>query len=77
MATNHNQIAPHNPPETAAIGQTYASPMVTLRYLEDSPILVTGSSTGRRYEFSGHHPMQSIDVRDAQALLRTRFFRQI
>ena len=46
-----------------------------LRYLENSPILVRGLS-GRQYEFSSVNPCQSVDARDAKALLRTRFFRQ-
>jgi hypothetical protein len=49
---------------------------VALRYLENSPILVRGP-TGRQYMFSGANPNQSVDPRDAKALLRTRFFRQL
>ena len=49
--------------------------LVILRYLENSPILVRGP-TGRQYEFSGARPSQSVDARDAEALLRTRFFRR-
>ena len=36
---------------------------------------VRGNATGRFYEFSGEHPVQSVDSRDAPALLATRFFR--
>lgn len=49
---------------------------VTLRYLENSPILVRGP-TGRQYTFSGANPNQTVDPRDAKALLQTRFFRQL
>ncbi len=49
---------------------------VTLQYLENSPIVVRGPVTGRQYEFSGARPVQSVDARDAEALLRTRFFRR-
>ena len=49
---------------------------VTLHYLEDSPILVTGTVTGRQYAFSGAQPDQSVDTRDAKPLLRTPFFRR-
>jgi|GraSoiStandDraft_35_1057300.scaffolds.fasta_scaffold1804181_2 hypothetical protein len=49
---------------------------VMLRYLERSPILVRGSSTGRHYQFSGTHPVQAVDSRDATALLSTGFFRR-
>lgn len=49
---------------------------INLHYLESSPILAIGMITGRQYEFSGAHPDQSVDARDAEALLRTRFFRR-
>jgi hypothetical protein len=49
---------------------------VTLRYVEDSPILVRGSSTGRHYQFSGASPVQEVDARDAVAILRTGYFRR-
>lgn len=49
---------------------------VALRYLESSPIRVRGPVTGQPYDFSGSHPVQAVDSRDATALLRTRFFRQ-
>ncbi len=50
--------------------------MVTLQYLENSPILVRGPVTGRLYEFSNAQPVQSVDLRDAETLLRTGFFRR-
>jgi hypothetical protein len=49
---------------------------VMLKYVEDSPILVRGSSTGRHYQFSGVSPVQEVDVRDAVAMLRTGYFRR-
>jgi hypothetical protein len=49
---------------------------VPLRYVERSPILVRGPATGQQYQFSGTQPIQSVDPRDAEALLRTRFFRR-
>jgi hypothetical protein len=49
---------------------------LSLHYLESSPILVRGTVTGRQYEFSGAHPDQFVDARDAEALLHTRFFRR-
>lgn len=52
-------------------------PTVKLRYMERSPILVRGPVTHQQYEFSAMHPIQSVDARDAAALLRTRFFIQI
>jgi hypothetical protein len=56
--------------------QASAYSTVNLRYLENSPILVRGPVTGRQYEFSGAKPQQPVDVRDADALLRTGFFRK-
>jgi hypothetical protein len=38
-------------------------------------VRVRGSATGRYYEFSGSNPVQSVDARDAPAMLATRFFR--
>jgi len=49
---------------------------VSLRYLENAPIRVQGHVTGRLYDFSGIHPIRTMDARDAPALLRTRLFRQ-
>jgi hypothetical protein len=49
---------------------------VTLKYIEYSPILVRGSSTGRHYQFSGAIPVQEVDGRDALAMLRTGYFRR-
>jgi hypothetical protein len=50
-------------------------PAVKVRYLENSPIRVRGLATGMSYEFSGSQPVQTVDARDAPALLNTRFFR--
>ena len=49
---------------------------VNIRYLEQSPIRVRGTVSGRHYDFSGAHPIQSVDDRDASWLLNTRFFRR-
>ena len=51
-------------------------PSLNLRYSENSAIRVRGPITGRQYEFSGSHPVQAVDTRDAFALLRSRLFRQ-
>jgi len=50
--------------------------LVSVRYLERSPILVRGPATGQQYQFSGTQAVQSVDARDAEALLKTRFFRR-
>jgi hypothetical protein len=48
---------------------------VTIRYLQQAPIVVRGSATGRRYAFLGSSPIQAVDARDAAALLRSGLFR--
>jgi len=53
-----------------------AGPLVRLRYVESSPIRVLGPSTGRHYEFSASHTVQSVDPSDASILLQSRFFRR-
>lgn len=47
---------------------------VTLRYREHAPVHVRGPATGRLYAFSSEQPTQAVDVRDAEALLRTLHF---
>jgi hypothetical protein len=39
--------------------------------------LVRGPATARPYEFSGASPIQPVDPRDVEALVRTRFFRRV
>ena len=60
----------------AAGGAAGVSGQVVLRYLEHSPVVIQGSSTGRRYEFSAASPKQQVDARDAALLLATPFFRR-
>lgn len=64
------QIVNHTPP--------VASPYepVSVRYLENSPILVHGPVTGQHYKFSGSSAVQSIDARDASAILQSSLFRR-
>ena len=57
-------------------GAVTAPGAVKLSYVEHSPILVRGSSTGRHYQFSGASPVQDVDGRDAAAMLRTGYFRR-
>jgi hypothetical protein len=57
-------------------GYTPSYLQITIRYLQTSPIRVKGPTSGRQYEFSGSHPIQLVDTRDAKALLRTGFFRR-
>ena len=50
---------------------------VTLRYRSLSALIVRGPITGRRYQFAGGGSMQTVDRRDAEALLTTGFFDRI
>jgi hypothetical protein len=54
---------------TAPTGAT-----VLLRYSETSPIVVSGPVSRQPYRFTREDPVQRVDARDADALLRTRFF---
>jgi len=49
---------------------------VSVRYTESQSVVVRGPVTGRRYAFSAANPVQSVDPRDAGALLQARFFRR-
>jgi hypothetical protein len=48
---------------------------LNLRYVGPSEIVVRGPLTGRSYAFSQDDPFRSVDRRDAEMLLRTRYFR--
>jgi len=47
-----------------------------VQYQEKSPIAVRGPVTGRSYRFSAAHAVQVVDAGDAEALVRTGFFRR-
>jgi hypothetical protein len=49
--------------------------LISVRYLEASPIQVRGLVSGVSYTFSGSQPVQQVDARDASSLLNTRLFR--
>jgi hypothetical protein len=50
---------------------------VTLRYRSRSTVIVLGSTTGRRYQFSGGGWMQAVDRRDAEVLVASGLFERI
>ena len=70
-------IATSANPGTGSTGSAFtgAAGWVALRYLDRAPITVAGPHTRRPYRFSGAAPVQPVDLRDAQILLRTRYFR--
>jgi len=55
-------------------GPAAAAGGVLLQYRQRARVLVRGPVTGRAYEFSAGQPMQSVEPRDAEMLLRTRQF---
>jgi len=71
-----------SPPQNSQKGAQSASASqasltaVQLRYLERSPILVRGPVSTKTYRFTGAYPLQNVDSRDVDALLRTGFFRR-
>ncbi|MBI4528834.1 MAG: hypothetical protein HY695_33985 [Deltaproteobacteria bacterium] len=75
LAPNSRQIPSIDQQTQGSMVSPYS--LVTIRYLEKSPILVRGPATGRQYHFSGARSVQCVDVRDAEALLLTRFFRRV
>jgi hypothetical protein len=50
---------------------------VTLRYRSRSALIVLGSTTGKRYQFTGQGSMQAVDRRDAEALVASGLFERI
>src|SRR6266540_552582 len=78
-ATPSAPTLPISPPRTAspapAIPPMGAMGMVSLRYVARARVLVSGPVSGHGYEFSGAEPVRAVDGRDAEALLRTGYFR--
>jgi hypothetical protein len=68
------QIRSVQPQASTATSTQHSS--ISVRYQEKSPIRVRGLVSGMSYEFSGCHPVQPVDARDASSLLNTRFFRR-
>jgi len=79
MTASSSENPQHNGNRGVPAQNNFAAPgasqigSVSLRYLKQTRILVQGPITGRHYEFSGARPCQSVDARDVEALLRTRF----
>lgn len=47
---------------------------MSLRYVERNAVIARGPASGAEYRFSAESPVQSVDVRDADALLRSGLF---
>jgi hypothetical protein len=65
-------LAPSTQPPPAA---TSPGGLTALHYQQAAPIRVIGPTTGRVYAFSGSHPVQMVDIRDALVLGRSALFR--
>ena len=71
---------PTSPPNAAAERRgegSSARPVsraVQLRYVERSAVVVRGPASGIEYRFTAESPVQSVDVRDADSLMRSRLF---
>jgi hypothetical protein len=57
-------------------GTALEGSFVAISYLERAPVRVQGLTSGRTYQFSASDPVCEVDVRDAFALLNTRYFRR-
>lgn len=72
--------APTTSPDPIPAPVQAAAPATTgarraVRYLASTPVALRGAATGIDYRFDAHRAEQLVDVRDAEALLRTPFFR--
>ena len=56
---------------------TQSRATVKLLYYGHAKVNIRGPVTGALYQFSRLQPAQSVDARDAVAILRTRLFRQV
>jgi hypothetical protein len=66
-----------NMPREVAAKLPMRRSVVSIRYLEHSPIRVRGVVSGVYYEFSSARPVLQVDARDSVPLLNTRFFRRL
>lgn len=55
---------------------TPAPGTVRLHFTRQAGVRVRGPVSGASYTFSGEAPLQSVDARDAEPLLRTGYFRR-
>ncbi|HEX3437535.1 MAG TPA: hypothetical protein VHT24_12265 [Pseudacidobacterium sp.] len=56
-------------PERGRIGTT-----VQIKFTQPSAIMIRGPITGRHYQFHGTEITQTVDARDAAALIRSGYF---
>jgi hypothetical protein len=63
-------------PAGAAPATARAAGVVALRTVANGGINVRGPVSGTQYSFSAAAPVQHVEARDAEALLRTSWFRR-
>ena len=59
---------------TISSSARHGSRAIPLRYVERNAVIVRGPASGTDYRFTAESPVQSVDVRDADALLRSGLF---
>ena len=62
------------PAQSAAPARATYAYAVMVEYTQNTPIVVEGVASRRRYEFSTARRLQLVDAGDAEAMLRTQFF---
>jgi hypothetical protein len=77
---------PRRGPRDVADGDENAAPAaadgapppgtVRLHFTRQAGVRVRGPVSGASYAFSGDAPLQAVDARDAESLLRTGYFRR-
>jgi hypothetical protein len=73
---NPGNAPSHDPVTAASISGAKLFAYVTLEYLEDAPIRMTGPATGHEYHFSSIQRDHDVDARDATAFTRSGLFRR-
>jgi hypothetical protein len=66
-------------PAPAAVPAAEGAPppgTIRLRFTREVGVRVRGPVSGHAYAFSGDAPVQPVDARDADGLLRTGYFRR-
>ena len=72
-------VARHVPPQPTRTPEPAPDQnlMITLRYRNQSAIVVRGPHTGNRYQFAGGGSMQAVHRLDAEAMIATGWFDRI
>lgn len=52
-----------------------ATDKTRLRYLQEKPIVVRGFISRKRYFFSGDRPLNIVETKDVESLMKTGVFR--